>query len=85
MVTGAGASADGRWIVLRTYGSVQLYHMIGDQLEPQLSEPISLQSLHEFQGEGVDLSENGTILLLSEKGLDEASPPISRISCTLPR
>jgi uncharacterized protein YjiK len=84
MVTGAGASAEGEWIVLRTYGAVELYHLRAGRLEPQLSEPIGLQSLHEFQGEGVDLSNDGTILLLSEKGLDEVNPPISRIPCALP-
>ncbi|MGH7461417.1 MAG: hypothetical protein ACREMA_10355 [Longimicrobiales bacterium] len=84
MVTGAGTTPDGQWIVLRTYGAVQLYRLHDGRLRQELPDPISLQALHEFQGEGADLRGDGEILLLSEKGLDEGNPPISRMKCTLP-
>jgi hypothetical protein len=84
MVTGAGATPDGQWVVLRTYSRVQLYRVADGQLETRLpGGGIGLESLHEFQGEGVDLRADGTVLLLSEKGFDEGNPPISRMSCSL--
>ncbi len=84
MVTGAGATPDGQWVVLRTYSSVQLYRMIGESLQPQLpGQGIGLEVLREFQGEGADLRSDGTILLLSEKGLDEGKAPLSQLRCKL--
>jgi hypothetical protein len=85
MVTGAGATADGQWIVLRTYAYVQLFRFRNGRLEPALpSTGLNLQALQEFQGEGADIQTDGTILLLSEKGLDDNNAPISRLACTLP-
>ena len=85
MVTGAGSTPDGRWIVLRTYAYAQLYQFNAGRLQPILPEPgLDLQALQEHQGEGVDMRADGTLLLLSEKGLDEGNPPISRVDCTLP-
>jgi hypothetical protein len=84
MVTGAGATADGEWVVLRTYSGVQLYRLLDGVLQPQLpGVGIDLQALREFQGEGVDLRADGTILLVSEKGLDDGDAPISRMRCKL--
>ena len=82
MVTGAGATPDGRHIVLRTYSAVQLYDIRADTLHALLPPPgLSLQALREYQGEGVDIRSDGTVLLLSEKGLDEGQPPLSRVEC----
>ncbi len=84
MITGAGASPDGEWVVLRTYTTAQLYRLSSGQLEPALPSPgLDLQVLREFQGEGVDIRADGTILLLSEKGFGEGNAPISRVACTL--
>ena len=84
MVTGAGATPDGEWVVLRTYAGLQLYRLVDGVLQPRLpGVGIDLQALHEFQGEGVDIRADGTILLLSEKGLDEGDAPLSRMHCKL--
>ena len=84
MVTGAGSTPDGKTIVLRTYSSVQLYHMENGQLVPQLpGTGVSLEPLHESQGEGVDIASDGTIVLVSELGLDEGLAPLSRLKCPL--
>ena len=84
MVTGAGATLDGRWVVLRTYSGVQLYRFADGSLQPELpGHGVDLQALREFQGEGVDLRADGTIVLLSEKGLSDANAPVSRVRCNL--
>jgi hypothetical protein len=84
MVTGAGSTPDGKTIVLRTYSSLQLYHLENGQLVPQLpGRGVSLEPLHESQGEGVDISSDGTIVLVSEQGLDEGLAPLSRLKCPL--
>ena len=84
MVTGAGSTPDGQWIALRTYASVQLYHLVNGQLVPQLpGRGIALDSLHEAQGEGVDIAADGRIALVSEQGLDENPAPLSATKCRL--
>jgi hypothetical protein len=84
MITGAGATADGQWVVLRTYSSVQLYRMVDGSMQPQLpGRGIVLEALGESQGEGADLRTDGTILLLSEKGLGDGPAPLSRVRCSL--
>ena len=84
MVTGASSTADGQWIALRTYSSVQLYHLLNGQLVPQLpGRGIALDSLHEPQGEGVDIAADGSIVLVSEQGLEEGMAPLSRTTCKL--
>jgi hypothetical protein len=84
MVTGAGSTPDGQWIALRTYSSVQLYHLLDGQLVPQLpGRGIALDSLHESQGEGIDIAADGTIALISEQGLDEAPAPLSATRCRI--
>ncbi|MEX2281057.1 MAG: hypothetical protein WEE89_01065 [Gemmatimonadota bacterium] len=84
MITGAGATADGQWVVLRTYASVQLYRMVEGSMQPQLpGRGIELEALKESQGEGADLRADGTILLLSEKGLGDGPAPLSRVRCSL--
>ena len=84
MVTGASSTPDGRWIALRTYSSVQLYHLVNGQLVPQLpGRGIALDTLHEPQGEGVDIAADGSIVLVSEEGLEEGMAPLSRTACRL--
>jgi hypothetical protein len=85
MITGAGATPDGAWIVIRTYSRLQLYRWQGDQLVPQLQPAagIDLSGLREFQGEGVDLRSDGSMLMVSEKGLDEGAAPVSHVRCRI--
>jgi hypothetical protein len=83
MVTGAGATPGGNIIVVRSYSALQLYSFASDRLAPVLPGPgFDLQSLHEFQGEGVDIGENGSVYLVSEKGLGDEQPQLSKVSCT---
>ncbi|HEY0671157.1 MAG TPA: hypothetical protein VGD27_02765 [Longimicrobiales bacterium] len=84
MVTGAGATPDGRVIVLRTYSAFQLYELGDDGLIPLLAgNGFDLQPLRERQGEGVDIRADGTVFLVSEKGMETTDPPLSRVHCVL--
>jgi hypothetical protein len=85
MVTGAAATADGKHVVIRTYSSVQLYSFADGKLLPILAHSVDLQPLREFQGEGVDITSEGVIYLVSERGLGDEAPPLSKIVCQLPR
>jgi hypothetical protein len=84
MITGAGATADGQWMVVRTYSRLQLYRFDREALVPQLADGgLDLTPLREFQGEGVDVRADGTVVLVSEKGLDQGSAPVSLVRCAL--
>jgi hypothetical protein len=84
MVTGAGATPDGKVIAIRSYSALQLYGFHDAQLSPILDGTgFDLQPLNEFQGEGVDVTEDGTVYLVSEKGLSDEAPPLSRVRCSL--
>jgi hypothetical protein len=83
MVTAAAATPDGKHIVVRTYSALQLYTFEDAQLKPLLPESVDLQSLNEFQGEGADITASGVIYLVSEKGLGDDAPPLSKVVCRL--
>lgn len=84
MVTAAGATPDGRVIVIRSYSALQLYAFDGVRLTPLLDATgLDLQPLREFQGEGVDINAQGTVYLVSEKGLEDRRPPLSKVQCKL--
>lgn len=85
MVTGAGTTPDDEFIAVRTYSALQIYQLENDQLTPVLERPFDLQAQQEFQGEGVDIRDDGVAWLVSEKGLSEAPPPITRVQCRLRR
>lgn len=80
-VTGAGATPDGRRVVIRTYVNLQLYRVDDGAFVP-IGEPIDLRTLAEPQGEAVDIRADGTVLLASEERGGEAGP-ISRLVCAL--
>jgi hypothetical protein len=85
MVTAASASRDGKTVIIRSYSALQLYSFDG-QLKPLL--PVSgfdLQPLREQQGEGVDMTDEGVVYLVSEKGLADDAPPLSKVICHLSR
>lgn len=79
-VTGADATADGRWIVLRTPSSLYFYTAdqllpssrdagrAGTPLEAGANPPIraGLNGIGEVQGEGVAAGDNGVVVLTSE-------------------
>ncbi|HEU0012642.1 MAG TPA: hypothetical protein VFQ45_03125 [Longimicrobium sp.] len=83
-VTGAGASADGRWVALRTYGTLAVYRT-ADLLrsgDPALS--MDLAPLGEPQGEAVALGPGGAVVLTSEGGEHMTPGRLTVLSCSLP-
>lgn len=84
-VTDAAATPDGRFVAVRTYTAVQLYRVgWGGRLRARLpGEGIDVQALAEPQGEGIVITNDGTIFLISESGPPGVPAPISRIDCRL--
>ena len=86
-VTGASASPDGRWVAVRTYRSLYIYAaaelFAGDGAVQPLV--VDLSAVGESQGEGVILTDDGTVWLSSEAESSDAMPSFSRLRCTLPR
>ena len=83
-VTGAGASRDGRWVAVRTYGRLALYRT-ADLLGtggPAFS--MDLAPLGEPQGEGVAMRADGTVLLTSESGEGALPGRAAWLQCPLP-
>lgn len=82
MITAAGATPNGRYIVIRTYSALQVYAFESDELKPLLATSgFDLQALREFQGEGGDISASGVVYLVSEQGLSDDPPPLSKVTC----
>lgn len=67
-VTGAGASRDGRWVALRTYGRLVLYRTADLLGSGTAAFSMDLAPLGEPQGEAVAVRADGTVLLTSESG-----------------
>lgn len=85
-ITGGAASPNGRWIGLRTLGSLSLYRTEGGTVRT-LANPlvIDLTTLKEEQGEAVALADDGTVLLTSEGGRSKKKhATMARMACTLP-
>ena len=83
-VTGAGASRDGKWVALRTYGRLALYRtadLLGSG-GPAFS--MDLAPLGEPQGEGVAMRSDGTVLLTSESGEGALPGRAAWLQCPLP-
>jgi hypothetical protein len=80
-VTGAGATPDGRHVVVRTYVNLQLYRLDAGEFTA-IGAPVALDALAEPQGEAVDIRADGTVLLASEERGGEAGP-LSRLACVL--
>lgn len=68
-VTGADASPDGNWVVLRTNNELLFYRtrdlLAGARVEPQR---FNLRALREPQGEGVAFGPEGVVYLVGEGG-----------------
>lgn len=84
-VTGAAATPDGRWVTIRSYTSLRFYHPEPDgRLAPALDGAVvDLQPLAEPQGEGVEILEDGTVLLTSEAGVAGIPATLTRLRCRL--
>lgn len=67
-ITGADASADGTFVVLRTYRRLALHRILADTLVTTPDATVDLLTLREPQGEGVALGPDGGIVLTGEAG-----------------
>lgn len=85
MVTAAGATPDGRYVAVRSYGGLAFYRT--QDLTTEGARPVlevDLTPLGEPQGESVALGEDGLVLLTSEGTGRLAPATLSRLTCTLP-
>ncbi len=84
-ITGASASADGRWVVLRTHGEVTFYDASkiarGDFGSPL---KFSVSALKEPQGEGIAFGQKGRVFLAGEGGGKSAAGTFGSFVCNLP-
>lgn len=84
LVTGASATPDGRHVAIRTYGALHIYpaaELVGHgEVAPLI---IDLRPLKEVQGEGVMITDDGTVWLSSEAERS-GQPRLARLSCALP-
>lgn len=82
-VTGAGASRDGRWVALRTYGRLVLYRTADLLAGGTPAFSMDLAPLGEPQGEGVAVRADGTVLLTSESGESALPGRAAWLKCPL--
>lgn len=80
-VTGAGASADGRLVAVRTYRSLRFYRMQGGRLKGVEGGLVNLGPLQESQGEAVALGSDGMVVLTSESGPTRGPPGMVFLRC----
>src|SRR5687767_2966290 len=83
-ITGAAASRDGRWVVLRSLHAVTFY-AADDFTAGNIREVLrfDVSALREIQGEGVAFGEDGTVWLSSEGGGSGRQGTIARLDCAL--
>ena len=83
-VTGAAASADGRWVAIRTYRTLFLFptqQLIGTgEASPTRFD---LSPLKERQGESVALADNGQVWLTTEAERRRDRPAMTQLKCRL--
>jgi hypothetical protein len=83
-ITDAGASPDGRWIVLRTNRAIRFYdarEFAAGKVRAVYQYDVS--SVGEPQGEGVALSANGAVRLAGEGGGKGQPGSFARLTCAL--
>jgi len=83
-VTGASASPDGRWVVLRTHGALTFHEAsrIGSGDFGSASR-FSVAALMEPQGEGIAFGQNGAVFLVGEGGGGKAAGTFNSLVCSL--
>jgi hypothetical protein len=84
-ITGADASSDGRWIVLRSLSAITFY-LTSDLESGRVREILryDVSGLGELQGEGVAFGDGGTVWLVSEGGGAGRPGTLAKLTCTLP-
>lgn len=83
LVTGAGASRDGRWVAVRTYGRLAIYRAADLLGTGGPAYTMDLAPLGETWGEGVAIDSDGTLLLVSE-GRSHTGSGAAWLQCALP-
>jgi hypothetical protein len=82
-VTGGAVAPGGGLAALRTYESLQFYHVRSDTLVPAEGGLVNLLTLGEAQGEGVAIGPNGRVVLTSEGGPFGGPGSIATLRCAL--
>ncbi|HEX6372174.1 MAG TPA: hypothetical protein VF006_24870 [Longimicrobium sp.] len=83
-ITGADASADGRWVVMRTLEAASLYSAAG-LAGNGAPRRVDLKRLNEAQGEGIAFAPDGSLVVTSEGGKKKSPATFARLSCSLAR
>ena len=83
-ITGADASSDGRWIVLRSLSAIAFYRT-SDLESGTVTEVLryDVSAFGERQGEGVAFGTGGTVWLVSEGGGAGRPGTLAKLVCTL--
>jgi hypothetical protein len=84
LVTGAGASQDGRWVALRTYGRLAIYRAADLLGTGGPAYTMDLAPLGESFGEAVAMESDGTLLLVSEGRGTTTGSRAAWLQCALP-
>jgi hypothetical protein len=82
-ITGAAASPDGRWVALRSNGSLLIYRT-DDLVGGRDPIRIDLTSLKEPQGEGIAFGRGDQLYLVSETG-NAKGGLVLQLNCALPK
>jgi hypothetical protein len=84
-VTGASASLDGRWVVLRTHRELTFYDA-SKIVKGDFGSPLKfdVSGLNEPQGEGVAFGAKGSLFLVGEGGGKRAAGTFGSLVCNLP-
>ena len=85
MVTGAGASQDGRWVAVRTYGRLAIYRAADLLGTGGPAFTMDLAPLGESWGEAVAIESDGTLLLVSEGRNRTTGSSAAWLQCALPQ
>ena len=79
-ITGAAASADDRWVALRSNTTLLVYPLDAF-LNGGAPTRIDLSNLKEPQGEGVAFGRDGELYLVSEAGKSGSAGTLTRVHC----
>lgn len=85
LVTGAGASPDGRWVAVRTYGRLAIYRAADLLGTGGPAYTMELAPLGESFGEAVAIDGDGTLLLVSEGRGATTGSRAAWLECALPQ
>jgi hypothetical protein len=83
-ITGADASADRRWVVMRTLEAAFIYPAAELAASGTLNpRRVDLKGLDEAQGEGIAFAPDGSLVVTSEGGKKKSPATFARFICAL--